>query len=125
MGTAQNWPWTFVSSGVSVDVVVAQVRSVSYLPDARVIVAVSRSSPAAIPTTTTIFSGVPQGSSLSPVGTTVVFLERADDSVYVADDVSSLAEHTNNLRLQEGGCPTHTPQACSDYPEVPEGRVSS
>ena len=95
VGTAQHWSWTFVSSGTSVDVVVAQVRSVSYLLDAWVIVAVSRSSPAAIPTTTTNFSGVPQGSSLSPV----VFLERADDSVYVADDVSSLAEYTNNLRL--------------------------
>ena len=87
VGTAQRWSWTFVSSGVSVDVVVAQVRSVSYLPGAWVIVAVSRSSPAAIPTMTTNFSGVPQGSSLSPV----VFLEHADDSVHVTDDISSLA----------------------------------
>ena len=98
LGTAQCSSWTFVSSGISVDVVVAQVRSVSYLPDTWIIVAVSRSSPAAIPTTTTTttnFSGVPQGSSLSPV----VFRECADDSALFADDISPLVEHTNNLQL--------------------------
>ena len=121
LGTAQCWSWTFVSPGTSVDVVVAQVRSVSYLPDAWVIVAVSRSRPAATPTTTTNFSGVPQGSSLSPV----VLLEHADDSVIFADDASPLVEHTNNLQLQEGGCPKRAPQARGDCPEAPEGRASS
>jgi hypothetical protein len=78
-----------------VDVVLEQVRSVSYLPDTWIIVAVSRSHPAAIPTTTTNFSGVPQGSPLSPV----VFREHADDSVLFADDISPLVEYINNLQL--------------------------
>ena len=95
-----------MSAGVSLDVVVAQVRSVSCLPDAWVIVAVSRTSPADTSYTT---RGITQGDSLSPVVVNsfprgenfppVVVNEYADDVVFTSTDSTILRDHVNNFRL--------------------------
>ena len=106
LGTAQHWSWTFVSAGTSLDVVVAQVRSASCLPDAWIIVAVARPPPADASCTT---RGIPQGDSLSPVvvnsfprGETfspVVANEHADDVAFTSTDITVIRDHANNFHL--------------------------
>ena len=106
LGTSRCWSWTFVSAGVSLDVVVAQLRSVSYLPDTWVIVAVSRTSPADATYTT---RGITQGDSLSPVVVNsfprgenfppVVVNEYADDVAFTSTDITVLRDNVNNFRL--------------------------
>ena len=95
-----------MSAGASLDVVVAQVRSASYLPDAWIIVAVARPPPA---DTSRATRGIPQGDSLSPVVVNsfprgenlspVVATEHADDVAFLATDVTVLRDNINNFRL--------------------------
>ena len=78
----------------------------SYLPDAWVIVAVSRTSPA---DTSCATRGVTQGDSLSPVVVNsfprgenfppVVVNEHADDVAFTSTDITVLRDNVNNFRL--------------------------